>query len=476
MALIRPSALARKMLEDSTGIYRDYENHHKPTIWLMKVGGLLSMTACNFIMRDVLIRYNKGERIRLTHLIVFEVNTINIRSDQALICPLSSYVTFRVYRNYANACLPILNGKLSFAVFWGSFFSPFMSTWMGLDSEFRDFFFHSFIYTGMSALNSVRVDTDIYLAAGSIASCTAQGFLDAFFYGSAVFMNAILAFTHCVMVKRGRKDEATGSLWIVLVLPPLICFLLAILPLFDRAYNPTGFHVCGIAEYPLGCIHPLNPYSCERGINARVLSIFRFAFIFIGHLTIVVSVSILIHHIISRERRMKTNPGDIANNSSIKATWQGISYVAAFMFSWGPWYIWQWIRITSGMRTISTDGYLPLYYLISITHPLQGVGIAVVYFRPRYLKFRDRDNEELRLSSALRSLDLPVPSILTSEWWRTLCSKSSSSDGSKRCLDDRVIRRDSKNDTTSVIVENSNNEPISTTSVEGDGRGNQLLE
>jgi len=67
----------------------------------------------------------------------------------------------------------------------------------------------------MSALISVRVDTDIYLAAGSIASCTAQGFLDAFFYGSAVFMNAILAFTHCVMVKRGRKDEATGSLWIV---------------------------------------------------------------------------------------------------------------------------------------------------------------------------------------------------------------------------------------------------------------------
>ncbi len=39
----------------------------------MKVGGLLSMTASNFIMRDILIRYNKDERIKLTHLIVFEV-------------------------------------------------------------------------------------------------------------------------------------------------------------------------------------------------------------------------------------------------------------------------------------------------------------------------------------------------------------------------------------------------------------------
>lgn len=42
-------------------------------IWIMKVGGLLSMIACTFIMRDVLIKYNKGERMRLTHLIVFEV-------------------------------------------------------------------------------------------------------------------------------------------------------------------------------------------------------------------------------------------------------------------------------------------------------------------------------------------------------------------------------------------------------------------
>jgi hypothetical protein len=99
------TALAREMLDDSAGIYRDYEEHHKPTvrgcriisvfilrfcrsfrlslvvpspnillkIWLMKVGGFLSMTASNFIMRDVLIRYNKGERIRLTHLVVFQV-------------------------------------------------------------------------------------------------------------------------------------------------------------------------------------------------------------------------------------------------------------------------------------------------------------------------------------------------------------------------------------------------------------------
>ena len=39
----------------------------------MKTGGVLSMIASNFIMRDVFIRYHTGERLRLTHRIVFEV-------------------------------------------------------------------------------------------------------------------------------------------------------------------------------------------------------------------------------------------------------------------------------------------------------------------------------------------------------------------------------------------------------------------
>ena len=79
-----------------------------------------------------------------------------------------------------------------------------------------------------------------------------------------------------------------------------------------------------------------------------------------------------------------------------------------------------------------------------------------VYFRPRYLKFRDRDNEEWRLSSALRSLDLPVPSILTSEWWRTLRSSRNDNDDSSRRPDDRVIRKDAKSDAKTVILVNSN--------------------
>ena len=185
----------------------------------MKVGGLLSMTASNFIMRDILIRYNKGERMRLTHLIVFEVKQSYLHHTRVDLLSPFSCLSCVSKLFIGNDSFPKLNGKLSCAVFWGSFFSPFMSTWMG-----KSFFLNYTISCSMFILQilrwhvytiSVPEDTDIYLAAGNTDSCTAQGFLEAFFYGTAVYMNAILAFTYCVIVKRGRKDEATGSLWIV---------------------------------------------------------------------------------------------------------------------------------------------------------------------------------------------------------------------------------------------------------------------
>ncbi|KAL7539380.1 hypothetical protein ACHAXR_009245 [Thalassiosira sp. AJA248-18] len=328
-------------------------------------------------MRDVLIRYNRGERIKLTQKIVSE---------------------------------------LSLANFWGSFFSAFMSTWM------------------------VPKDSGDYLATGSTDSCTAQGFLDSFFYGVSVLMNAILALTYCIIVKRGRRDEARSRRSLSLVsayykflttclpwtkyefllslfnhvitqilgLPPIICLLLAMKPLFDQAYNYTDFHVCSIAEYPLGCIFD-DDIDCIRGENAWFLKIARFACVCLANLTIVVSVCILIKHYLTKERRTTSHAMQNANEFllSNKATRQGIWYVVAFMFCWYPWYVWQWIRITSEMKTLSSDSSPVLFYMISITYPLQ------VYFRPRYLKFRERDSEELRLASIFRALDVRVPTILS---------------------------------------------------------------
>jgi hypothetical protein len=85
-----------------------------------------------------------------------------------------------------------------------------------------------------------------------------------------------------------------------------------------------------------------------------------------------------------------------------------------------------------------------------------------VYFRPKYLKFRDRDNEELRLSCTLRSLDLPVPSLLTSEWWRTLPLSRYGNAGPSRGSGDRVTRKDAKGDAKTAILVSSNKDSPNT--------------
>jgi hypothetical protein len=167
----------------------------------------------------------------------------------------------------------------------------------------------------------------------------------------------------------------------VLGLPPIICLLLAIQPLFDQAYNYSGIYVCGIAEYPQGCLYEHDHNDCSRGSNAMELIIAHFACICFANLIIVASVSVLIHHVISKERRMTTTSmtenSNNNNDLSMKATWQGIFYVTIFMLCWGPWYIWQWMHITSEMQTMSTVDSPALLYLISITYPLQGLGNAL---------------------------------------------------------------------------------------------------
>ncbi|KAL9184612.1 hypothetical protein ACHAXT_012582 [Thalassiosira profunda] len=339
----------------------DYPKHQKSAILLMKLGGLLSVTACAFIMRNVIIRYHRGERIRLTHKLVFE---------------------------------------LSLSLFWASFFSPFMSTWM------------------------VPRDSGAYQAAGNTASCTLQGFVDSFMYGLSVLLNAILALTYCIIAKTGTKDEARSkrSRWMILGLPPILCFLLACKPLFDKAYNYTDFHVCGIAEHPLGCLSDNYDSECERGESARELKIARFTCICLANLVIVVSVFVLVWHVMKSEKRMAdTNIlSEPSNDLTMKVVWQGIWYIAAFFFCWGPWYVWQWRRIMHGMETMSSVESPALAYFISVTYPLQGVANACVYFRPSYRKFRERDRAEWRIASVFRTLDLNVPGWLSVDYWRSL--------------------------------------------------------
>ena len=42
----------------------------------------------------------------------------------------------------------------------------------------------------------------------------------------------------------------------------------------------------------------------------------------------------------------------------------------------------------------------------------------MMYFRPQYLKHRERGASDLRIASVLRVLNINVPCLLSVEWWR----------------------------------------------------------
>jgi len=159
--------------------------------------------------------------------------------------------------------------------------------------------------------------------------------------------------------------------------PPIFCFILACKPLFDQAYNHSDFLVCSIAEHPLGCLSESYDGECARGSNAKELKIVRFSFVCLAFFIIVTSVGVLIRHVMAVERRMNLNSAEASNDLSTKVTWHGIFYVLSFAISWGPFYIWQWVRVTEDMKTMSSMESPALVYIISITYPFQGVGNAI---------------------------------------------------------------------------------------------------
>jgi hypothetical protein len=358
----------------------------------MKVMGTLSMLASYFIVRDIVIRYYRRERIRLTSKMIFE---------------------------------------LSIGDFFGSFFSAFMGTWM------------------------VPRESGAYMATGTMGSCTAQGFLTALFYGIAITMNAVLAITYYQLVKNEREDarRTTRSTRLILGLPPLIPLVLSSLPLINHGYNYTDMSTCGVGEFPLGCLvlDEVFPYGCTQGTSALAMKYIQLSFILLINLIIVVSVLLMISHAISKDRKMnrststnlaRTNSnslnGDVAidhvgkndnNNKTTKFLWQGVWYVASFQISWFPWYVWQWLRITDdGIVRPRPYESASLLYILSITHPSQGFLNSLVFFRPSYLKYRHRDEKEFRLASICRVLNIPVPKVLLVEWWESFTKKWSESE------------------------------------------------
>ena len=141
-------------------------------------------------------------------------------------------------------------------------------------------------------------------------------------------------------------------------------------------------------------------------------------------------------------RRMNTN----------KTIWQGIRYIGAFVLAYFSLLIGSFYRILH-----KTPRTILIYYLMIIFPPLLGVFNAFVYFRPRYIQYRERhpDSKRIEALGQVFNIDLDLLERGSSQLSKRLSSlsrrKLSASTIPNRTTSDFSSGDDSLGDLTSPL-------------------------
>jgi len=109
-----------------------------------------------------------------------------------------------------------------------------------------------------------------------------------------------------------------------------------------------------------------------------------------------------------------------------KAFWQAIRYITVFLVSNLPFYVYFAYDIKWAYPPLAAG------YIYVIVWPLFGVSNAFVYFRPRYLSYRDKNREKRWIQCVFYVLDVDLgsPTWFSTTWFSTtwFSSRSDESD------------------------------------------------
>jgi Na+-transporting methylmalonyl-CoA/oxaloacetate decarboxylase gamma subunit len=270
-----------------------------------------------------------------------------------------------------------------------SFFVYFMSSWMA------------------------PPPTRIY-AAGTTATCTAQGFFNTF--SLAYFSTAYtqLAVLYWLIVRHGwtKKQMEKKRIRLSFLLPPLLvalCF--SVPPLFFQLYNPFNF-ICSINAFPGNCNDDDIP--CTRGSahSRNVSMILLSGYMLLGNTAVFLFMGLLICTIYKQEKKSDSylTEGQEKNRKNTKSTaWQGVRFSAAYFVPYVIHYVnfvWS-LESLGGMTVVFSDAanWFAMYWLAIVT-PLLGAFNSVVYFYPRYTMHRKANSDKSRMTCLCEVLGL----------------------------------------------------------------------
>lgn len=217
--------------------------------------------------------------------------------------------------------------------------------------------------------------------------------------------------------------------WYFILPPAIIAFGVALPPLFYEMYNFGGLYSCFIASYPADC--EFTPeHNCERGEGENI-DFSYYAFVFFGYtpklpllhtlagallyhdiywvygmfllIIIIIFVCLLIYKVFSQERKHDkylTKGQSKRRINTRKTIWQGMRYVGAFALAYFSLYI---ITIYRWLNKVPPNS---IGYLVMILPPLLGLFNSFVYFRPRFIAYRENNVDSSWVSALGNVFDI----------------------------------------------------------------------
>lgn len=225
------------------------------------------------------------------------------------------------------------------------------------------------------------------------APCTAVAFLQMWAVGSATWYNVFMSFMFLLIVNYNVKDEM-----IIKYLEPVAHLASSVSPIalsiaghFLEVWNPVTFTpVCWVGKYPTFC----EGDDCIRGGKWFFFyDHFVHALFYLGIFLMVVTNGLIFLHVRKTLRRNRKHErrASLRNLRESQDTRTRQVAIRSFMFCGGFCFTYMFSIVQSKVESPSVYGtwwYVTISILGGFFWPLQGFFDSLIYFHPRYRKWR----------------------------------------------------------------------------------------
>ena len=261
----------------------------------------------------------------------------------------------------------------------------------------------SFFVFFMSSWMVPRGTDGVEFAAGTTATCMAQGFFDVFsivYFATAYTELAVLYWLILHWGWTTNKMEQRRVRFSFLLPPIFVSLCFAVPPLFFDMYNPM-IHNCTL----IACQNDQCAHVSKNTIVQAVL----YCYVLLGNIIVVVFMGLLIFAVHRQEKKfdryLAKGQGKNRKNTS-KTAWQGVRFSAAFVVTYLMYYVIFGFFIAG--TKVSDSGRLVITYWLVIVTPMLGAFNSCVYFYPRYATHRKQNPKKTCMSCLCEVLGINI--------------------------------------------------------------------